>query len=304
MADVSSRLLRYFVTVAEELHFTQAAQRLYVAQPALSKAIRRLEEELGFALFVRNRHSVALTAAGQALLPAARRTLDELDNGIGAAQAAHRAATRLVRVGYHASIGSPLLQAIIEGFRRRRPDWQVELRLGDWANPAGAVLNLKVDAALLHVPVLGQDGLHTRVIRRDPRWVALPAGHRLASRETVRLRDLADEPFIALPSQAGPLRDAWLAVDRFDRPPTIGAEVSNAEDWFEAIAAGRGIAMLSQTTSRVHQRPGILYRLVEDAPSSDLVLAWRKDNTDPVLRDFVGATLDAAGTVDIDECHQ
>jgi DNA-binding transcriptional LysR family regulator len=134
--DVSTRLLGYFLAVAEELHFTQAAERLYVAQPALSKAMRRLERDLGLPLFVRTRHSVALTGAGQALLPAAGAVLAELDAGVRAARTAHRTAPhrtaeRVFRFGYHSAVGSEVLQPVIEKFARLRPGWQVELRAGD-----------------------------------------------------------------------------------------------------------------------------------------------------------------------------
>jgi DNA-binding transcriptional LysR family regulator len=294
MLDVSSRLLRYFVMVADELHFTQAAERLHVAQPALSKAIRRLERELGLPLFARSRHGVALTAAGLALLPAARAVLADLDCGLRAAREAQRAAAAELRVGYHSSVGPDLLQPMIERFTRLRPGWQVELRAGDWSDPAGAVLDGRADAALLRLPVPGQQDLDTVTIRRDRRWVALPAGHRLAARDSVELADLAREPFIALPAGSGPFRDFWLATDQLGQPPAIAAEVTSTDDWFEAIATGRGIAMLAETSTRVHQRAGVVYRLVTDASPSELVVAWPAGRTDPVLRDFVTAVTEAA----------
>ncbi|MBA8926154.1 DNA-binding transcriptional LysR family regulator [Kutzneria viridogrisea] len=290
--DISSRLLRYFLAVAEELHFTHAAERLFIAQPALSKAIRRLERELGFPLFIRNRQGVALTVAGQAMVPAARAALAELAEGVRAARAAQRAGSRVLRVGYHSSIGSPLLKPIIDGFTRRCPGWRVELRLCDWTDPAGAVLDARCDIALLRLPLPGQDELETRTLRWDPRWVALAADHRLVARESVRLSDLAGETFVALPASSGPFRDFWLALDQVPRAPRIGIEVANAEDYFEAIAAGHGIAMLAETTTRVHRRPGIAYRLVTDASPSELVVAWRRGSTDRALTEFASACLE------------
>ncbi|WP_020659689.1 LysR family transcriptional regulator [Amycolatopsis benzoatilytica] len=283
------------MVVAEELHFTQAAERLHVAQPALSKAIRRLESELGFPLFARSRHSVALTSAGLALLPGARAVLAELDAAVRVAQTAHRSAAHVLRVGYHSSVGSDLLGPIIDEFRRLRPGWQVELRAGDWSDPAGAVLAGRSDLVLLRPPVPGQEDLDLAVLRSDDRWVALPAGHRLADREVVRLAELAGEPFVAMPAESGPFRDFWLARDRFAEPPVIGAEVNNTDDWLEAIATGRGVALLSETSVRIHRRPGLVYRPVPGAGRSELVVAWRSGSTDPVLRDFVRAATEISG---------
>lgn len=114
---------------------------------------------------------------------------------------------RVLRIGYRSSIDTGLLKSIIEGFHRLRPDWRLESRLGDWSDPAGRVLDGDVRAALLPLPVPGQDRLDTQTLRYDRRWVALPADHPLTAQETVRLRDLRDEPFIALPAASDPLRD-------------------------------------------------------------------------------------------------
>ncbi|MCP2338860.1 LysR family transcriptional regulator [Actinomadura rupiterrae] len=292
--DVSTRSLRYFVAVAEELHFTRAAERLYVAQPALSKAVRRLEDELGTPLFVRNRHSVALTEAGRSLLPVARAAVETLDDWERRARAERDAAARVLPIGYHSAIEPGLLRGVTERFAELRPDRRIDLRLNDWDDPAGTVLSGRDRAALLRLPLPGANRLDHEVLVREGRCVALPEGHRLAAHETVRLRDLRDETFVALPASAGPLRDFWLAVDRLGTQPRIGAEVHNSEDYFQAVQAGRGIAMLSEMTSRVYRRPGVVYRPVVDAPESRLAVVWPRGDTDPVLRDFVRACLEAA----------
>lgn len=294
--DVSTRSLRYFVAVAEELHFTRAAERLYVAQPALSKAVRRLEEELGTALFVRSRHSVALTDAGRSLLPVARTAVEDLDGWERQARADRDAAARVLQVGYHSAIDPALLRGVTERFAALRPDLRIELRLNDWNDPAGTVLNGRDRAALLRLPVPGANLLDHEVVVRERRFVALPEGHRLAARETVRRDDLRDEAFVALPASAGPLRDHWLALDRLGTLPRIGVEVENSEDYFQAVQAGRGVAMVSEMTSRVYRRPGVAYRLVEDAPESELAVVWPRGDADPVLRDFVRACLEASGS--------
>jgi DNA-binding transcriptional LysR family regulator len=295
VVEVSMRLLRYFVVVAEELHFTHAAERLYVAQPALSKAIRRLERELGDPLFVRSRHEVALTPAGRSLLSVARGILADFDGWLGEVRAAKAAAAGVFSVGYHSSIDAELLADITDRFRGLRPDQRLELRLGEWADPAAPVLDGRVRAALLPLPVPGQDLLDVEVLVRDRRWVALPAAHPLAHRETLHVADLRGEAFIALPAGSGPLREFWLAADELDDAAHVAVEVDNSEDYFQAILAGRGIALLAESSTRAYPRPGITYRLVEDATPSQLAVAWRRDNADPLLRDFVKACLQTSG---------
>ncbi|WP_026411980.1 LysR family transcriptional regulator [Actinomadura oligospora] len=292
--DVSTRSLRYFVAVAEELHFTRAAERLYVAQPALSKAVRRLEEELGAALFVRTRHSVALTDAGRSLLPVARTAVEALDDWERQARADRDAAARMLQIGYHSAVSPALLRDVTERFAALRPDLRVELRLNDWSDPAGTVLSGRDRAALLRLPVPGANLLDHEVIVREGRCVALPEGHRLAERASVRLADLRDETFVALPASSGPLREHWLAVDGLGTLPKVGVEVHNSEDYFLAIQSGRGIAMVAEMSSRVYRRPGVVYRPIEDAPVSELAVVWPRGDTDPVLRDFVRACLEAS----------
>ncbi|WP_158588104.1 LysR family transcriptional regulator [Actinomadura logoneensis] len=294
--DVSTRALRYFVAVAEELHFTRAAERLYVAQPALSKAVRRLEEELGTALFVRTRHSVALTDAGRSLLPVARAAVEALDGWERQARAERDAAARVLRIGYHSAVDPALLSAVTGRFAELRPGLRVELLLNDWNDPAGTVLSGRDRAALLRLPVPGANLLDHEILVREGRYVALPEGHRLAGRASIRLADLRDEPFVALPASSGPLRAHWLAVDRFGTLPKVGVEVHNSEDYFLAIQSGRGIAMVAAMSARVYRRPGVVYRPVEDAPESELAVVWPRGDTDPVLRDFVRACVEASET--------
>jgi DNA-binding transcriptional LysR family regulator len=295
--EVSSRSLRYFAVLAEELHFTHAAQRLHIAQPVLSKTIRRLERELGVLLLVRDRQRVSLTDAGRALLPVARRVLDELDDGLVQVRRLHRRDERNLRVGYHSSLPPALLRPLTAAFAALRPGWRIELRSNDWADPARVVLDGTVDTAFLRLPVPGQDGLETEVLRIESRWIVLPAGHPLADRRTVRLRDLQDEPFVAMPVSAGPFRDFWLGVDEFEQPPAVGTEVTNPDDFFAAITTGRGIAMIAETTKEMYQRPDIVYRLVEDVRPSEFVLAWRRGSADPLLRDFVRACIEVAASL-------
>jgi DNA-binding transcriptional LysR family regulator len=148
-AEVSTRLLASFVAVAEELHFSRAAERLHLAQPALSKQIRQLERDLGVRLFDRSRREVRLTAAGDALLPTARRVLGDWAEGLARARAAEQAQLRQLRVGFVASIGADHTTAITANFVRRQPGWRPTWRLADWIDPLAGLGSGATDVALL-----------------------------------------------------------------------------------------------------------------------------------------------------------
>ncbi|WP_065965660.1 LysR family transcriptional regulator [Streptomyces sparsogenes] len=294
--DAHVRDLRYFLAVAEELNFTRAAERMFVSQPALSKQIRRLEELLRVRLFDRDRRTVVLTAPGRALLPRARelvRVWDEARRAVGEAAAAEAA---VLTVGVSSSVGRGLLPAARARFAERRPHWRIRVRQVDWEDPtAGLAGGGEADLALVWLPVPGQEDLSVRVVATEPRWVALPAGHRLAGRAEVAFSELLDEPFLALPESAGPLRDYWLALEeRAGHPVRIGSVVSNADETFEAVEEGSGVVLLAAGNAAIYRRPGVVTLPVGGLSPSRLALAWRPDDHRPAVRDFIDAFLDAA----------
>lgn len=289
--DVHLRDLRYFVAVAEELHFTRAAERLFVSQPALSKQIGQLERQLRVRLLVRDRRSVALTAAGEAFLDRAHALLAAWDGAPHeVAEAAARAEAVLI-VGFSTSVGRDILPAVSARFTERRPGWRLQLRQVDWHDPTAGVADHSSDVAYVWLPLAGAaERFGCVVVATEDRHVALPAGHRLASLEAVPFGDLADEPFLALPASSGVLRDHWLAVaERDGRPPVIAAEVTNADETFEAVANGIGVALLSAGNAVIYRRAGVVTRAVAGLGPSELALIWRADDPRPAVRDFVAA---------------
>ena len=212
--DVHLRNLRYFVAVAEELHFSRAAERLHVSQPAISKQVRQLERELRVPLFRRDRRTVELTPAGEGLLPRARRLLADWDEASATAQARASEEAKVLRLGFQTSVGGSLYQDVAARFAQLHPDWQLELRHQPWTDPTAGLLAESSDAAILWLPTGAEDSIDARPLRSERRLVALPAGHRLTRRRAVKMADLVDEPFVALPEEAGALRDYWLALDR------------------------------------------------------------------------------------------
>jgi DNA-binding transcriptional LysR family regulator len=293
--DVHLRNLRYFVAVAEELHFTRAAERLHVSQPALSKQIRQLERELAFKLFRRDRRRVELTRAGEALLPAARQLLSAWETSLREAARLASEEGKVLRVGFQTSVGGSLYQEITARFAERRPDWQLALRLHEWSDPSGGLLDESADVAFLWLPTGAEDRIEVRPLRSERRFVALPAGHRLVRRRSLRMTDLLDEAFVALPEAAGPLRDYWLALDRREgRPVRIGAEAGTPDETFEAVAAGQAVVLLAEGNTTVYARPGIVYRLVVDLEPCQLAVAWRRGDRRTAVRQFVQASEEVA----------
>jgi DNA-binding transcriptional LysR family regulator len=218
--DAHLRDLRYFVAVAEELHFGRAAERLHLSQPALSKQIRSLETTLRAQLFRRDRRQVELTAAGTALYAVARDLLRDWDDGVAVVADAAAAESRVLRVGTLTSIGRALYPAIIDHFAKRQPGWQVELRSFGWGDATGGLRDQAVDAAFVWLPV--DDPLvETEVLAVERRFVALGAGHPLAARSSVSFGEISDEPVAALPASAGAARDFWLAVDSRGGVPAL-----------------------------------------------------------------------------------
>jgi len=293
--DAHLRDLRYFVAVAEELHFTRAAERLHISQPALSKQIRQLERDLGFQLFEREHRQVALTDAGSLLLAQTRELLDHWDETLAEATRVAREAASLLHIGFQTSVAGPLYQAAVSLFRKRHSNWSVELKLHSWADPTAGLADRSSDVAFVWLPLPGRPQLHSQVLRHEPRRVALWPDHRLADRGELRIADLLDEPFVALPAAAGPARDFWLALDNRDSHPVrIGAQVETPDEAFEAVAARQGVVLLSEGNAELYSRPGIITLPVIDLTPAELAIAWRTDDRRPITLEFVDAAQQAA----------
>jgi DNA-binding transcriptional LysR family regulator len=290
--DVRVQDLRYFIAIAEELSFTRAANdRLFVSQPALSKQIRQLETTLRVALFDRDRRTVALTAAGAALLPRARQIVELWEQGRREAVEASATQRATLTVGFQTRIGRGLIPTVTERMRESLPDWRLLFRQVPWSDPAVGLAKGDVDVAVAWLPIPDGAGLSWRVVATEQQWVAVPAGHRLAGRDVVPFAELVDEPFIAMPTSAGPLRDFWLANAHRTRPARIAAETENAEETFEAVASGLGVVLLSAGNVRIYQRDDVVCRPVDGLPPSELAVAWRASDRRDAVRVFVNACI-------------
>ncbi len=272
--DIDIRLLRYFAAVVEEGNLTRAAQRLFISQPALTKQIRQLETHLGVNLFVRSRTGMAPTEAGEALAQHAGAVLTAWESALRVTRGATTRAARTLRVGFVASAANEYTRPIIAEFARRRPGWRVQMRQTEWSDPTAGLAAGEVDVALLRLPVSVRSGLDVEILLTEPRWIALPAAHRLAQHDRIPFSALYDEPFVAAPAESGEWRDYWLAADeREGNPVRIGAVAHHPDEWLNAIAHGQGISLTPEATARFYQRPDVVYRPVTGVSPSRIGVA-------------------------------
>lgn len=287
---VELRLLRYFVAVAEELHFGRAARRLGIAQPGLSQQIKRFERHLGAALFVRDRRGVALTPAGEALLPLAREVLDtaraaeELVRSHGAGEAG------LLRVGLTRSAAWELTERLVDGFRQAFPAVDVRLSSGYTALHENMLRAGQLDVAFVRPPIGLDGGLTCRVIAREAVVAAVPAGHPLARRRSVRGADLAAEPLVWWPREHGPgMWDAMLdQVFGEGERPRVSRWEPDEEGMLHAVAQGHGVTLVVAGRASRLRVPGVaVRRFAAPVPTVPLGIAWRGDRGSPLLRRFL-----------------
>lgn len=286
------RLLRFFLAVAEELHFGRAALRLHMAQPPLSQAIRALEEELGARLFERTSRTVRLTPAGQALLPEARAILAHAASAAALARRVHQGEAGELRVGYMNPVMDAVLCRALAEFRRQRPE--VELRLVELPTP-GQLEELRagrLDVAFIRlVQDEGQDlrGLSTRPVCREPYVLALPEGHSLEKLRRVPLAEVAAQPLIlfarsALPRLHGEILAALRATGR---EPRVVQEVAGKHASLALVAAGIGLC-LAPASARDWKRRGVVLRPVEPGlPEVCMGAAWRTGQENEAVRALV-----------------
>lgn len=274
--DLDLRKLRYFVAVADRLHFGRAADELHIAQPVLSRQIRALEQDLGASLFTRDRHGVALTDAGRQLLADAGPLLASTHAVRRRVSLAARGSRRLM-VGFRAGI--PVIPAA-RAFEARHPDVVVDVQRIEWEDQAPMLLDGRIDVGYVRLPIDGV-GLHVTPLYTEPRVAVLPAGHRLAGKEEVTEADLAGEPLV------------WHAdpgTQPTRRPhPNAGYLVRGVDETLEHVAAGRGISFLARSATVFYSHPDVIYVPIPDLAPDQVCLAVASSRTSPVVDDFLTA---------------
>jgi DNA-binding transcriptional LysR family regulator len=286
--------LRYFVAVAEELHFGRAASRLHIAQPPLSRQIRALEEELGLPLFSRTKRRVGLTDAGRTLLEEARPALAQLDRAADAARRAGQGEIGQLVVSVVPTVDHKVFTRILRSFSMRYPKVHVVIRSLSTAAQVQGLLMGTLQAGFLRMPVK-EDGLVVRSVSKEPLVAALPTAHRLASAGRLSLAALADVPLVIFPRQLAPgYYDTIVSLfQRAGLHLRIAQEAEHLQTILGLVAGGFGASLLPGSVRNIRSR-GVIYRWLADRrPLVETAIAYRADASSEVLRAFI-AVVEAA----------
>ena len=284
------RHLRYFVAVGEEEHFGRAAERLHVVQPALTRQVRQLEEEMGFALFERLKRGVRLTEAGKSFLEETRRLLADLGRSVDQARLVAEGTVGRLRVGFSdTATYSGELPSILRAFRARWPEVRLELSPSSSVGAGDLLRRQEVDVAFVYAAPTDLRDLKTHAISVE-RWVlALPQAHPLAKRKRVKLADLKREPFVWFPRLvAPPLYDRVLAAcHAAGLTLDIVQEVNNPTTMLSLVAGGIGVTF-TITSAEKTKPDSVVLRTVDDLRvTAELSAIWRGDNKVPALQKFL-----------------
>jgi DNA-binding transcriptional LysR family regulator len=285
------RHLRYFVSVAEELNFTRAARKLRVAQPALSRQIRQLEEEVGVALFERDHRHVSLTPAGQAFLGEARAVLVQSEQAVRAAQHSGQPSPGVLNVGYVWGLFHSLVPRWVERFRRTSPDTAVNLFDLTPAQQVEALGQSRLDIAFIGFATdrVSKDLARQRV-GSCAFVAALPEKHVLARRRVVELCSLAQEMFFAISDQTYPSAASLVAeacVAAGFRPRILQA-AERGYTLLGLVAGNCGVALVPESLAAL-PHPGVVLRPLSRPPRSDLFLAWRPQRASAIRDAFLAS---------------
>jgi DNA-binding transcriptional LysR family regulator len=289
-SEIELRHLRYFVAVAEELHFSRAARRLHIAQPPLSQQIRKLEQYIGHSLFSRNSRTVMLTGAGETLLERARYLLKRLEEDFETVRRVGRGEMGSLTVGFIGSAMLTALPALLGSYRRKYP--QVELRLREMTTSRliDAVRQGAVDIAFLR-DAGPTEGLSVETVLAERFVVALPEKHPLTKRDKFTLAALRREPLVLFPRELGPR--AWdktmeLCESAGFRPKIV----QEAPEWLTVlrlVSSGLGFSITPACVATI-KAPGAVCRELAHCPiSTDIELAHRNDHLNPIIDAFLTA---------------
>jgi DNA-binding transcriptional LysR family regulator len=289
------RHLRYFLAVAEELHFGRAAARLHISQPPLSQQIRRLEKELQAPLFHRTKRHVELTNAGRVFLGEARALVAQAAQAAGNAQRASRGEIGQLLVACDLWADFLSGASIIRRFARRHRDVEVELRDLTATEQYAALEGGRIHVGILRPPVESKALLSERLWAENL-VVAFPRGHRFKSYERVPWSALVDEPYVQLSRRRGPAFEALVARACHDAGLTLRVkyEVEHPQTILAIVEAGLGISLVPASLQMVG-RPAIAYRRLTPAgPALETVIAWRRDSEMPLVQAFVKVAREVA----------
>jgi DNA-binding transcriptional LysR family regulator len=299
LKNMELRHLRYFITVAEELHFGRAAQRLHIAQPPLSQQIRQLEAEIGVILFHRTKRCVQLTDAGQVFLEEAKRVLIQAAHAIQAAQRASRGEIGQLVVSFVSSAAYNILPKILQAFRVSFPDINLALHELTTDKQLQGLRDGWIDVGFLRPPIEDEQ-LNVTTIFQESLVVALPETHPLSHQLQIPLKALNNEFFILFPRHLGPkLYDQIVSSCQLAGfSPKVVQEAIQMQTIVSLVAAEMGIAIVPASLQNL-QRTGVIYRTIQEStPKAEIAVIWRSKDASPVVQQFLNVvTLEASLTL-------
>lgn len=286
------RHLRYFTTLARELHYGRAAGQLFITQPALSKQIASLERELGVTLFDRNRRRVELTASGRLLLPEAQRVVELSSRLAQSAQRVRDGMFGTLRLGYTGPVAESTLPELLRWHHRCYPDMILSLREATAASVLDDVRDGVFDAAFLRTPV-EPTRLTLLDVKVEPAVLAVPAEHEFASRERIRFAELVGQPLVMMTRDVEPqLYDhALTSCARAGFCPAAIHEADSVPTALSMVASGLGLAVVT-SSAQVAARAGVrCLSLVDPTPTITISLAYRGHQISPALAGFIHSVM-------------
>lgn len=288
--ELGTRQLRYFIAVAEELNFTRAAQRLYIAQQALSAQISQLEERVGARLLMRTTRKVELTPAGELFLQDARRIVATMDAAIEEVQRLHRSQFETLRLGISLGGALELTVAILAEFRTAHPDVRIEMVEGRHLDPSMGLADYLVDVAIVRTPFRTEGIRHTHLFE-EPRICVVGRDHRFSTRESVTLDEALQEPITCSRTLDERYQSFWT-LDRYrdGEKATVAALTNSLYEELEIVAAGEAISVVPAGYARFSAHPGVVYLPFDESiEPSGCAIAWRDDSASQLVVDFVRA---------------
>ncbi|WP_245409957.1 LysR family transcriptional regulator [Pararhizobium haloflavum] len=285
---METRLLKSFVCLAEELHFSRAAERLNIAQPALSRQIKLLEERLGVMLVRRTKRSVALTPAGIIFKTRCHRLLDELEDARQEAQRVAAGQEGRLAVSFLHSSTYGIMPHLLRAFRTAHPRAVLELYEMTITDQLHALREGKVDVGLIRPPV-ADETIRTRFLGAQRFIIALPQSHPLAGNTNLSLHALRNDPFISFTERHSPLFYARIVAmcETAGFVPRVAQHATQIHTIVGLVSAGMGVSILPEVAKNLSLSNVSFAEITDKPPSVEMCLGWRSDNASPILDSFV-----------------
>lgn len=288
--DMEFRHLKYFVVVAEERHFTRAAERLGMAQPPLSQQVRKLEREIGAQLFHRLTRGVELTDAGRVLYEDAKRIVDQVEQAKTRALSAARGQTGHIRVGFASSVVfHPVIAEIVRAYREAHPDVRLSPSESNVSALIDDLLAERIDLAIIRQTSQESERVKIEPLFDEDMLMVLPPQHELAGRTSISLHSIAQETLIMFPRAIAPVLydEVISACQRAGFSPRLGQESTQVASAVSLVAAGFGVSIVPRSIRQI-LAPGVTFHAIEGPqPKAQFVIAYRSTECSKVVRDFL-----------------